>query len=306
MSDLRARGLQIAAAEADAPLTAAQADLRGPLAIVVGSEGQGLSPAIRRRSDVAVRIPMRGAIGSLNAAVAGSILLFAAVAQRDPTGLGDKPARPAAADAWPIRKGQERDSTGTVAADEAMAADEAPAADDALAAEQASHAETKPPRGQSVGLAIPTEAPAEAPLDKPKPGRRRTATTTTAPESAKAGALETVRPARRASRKPAAAEATPAEASTEPSTTGAKPTQRGKKRASPPGAAAKPLPGTTKHLRPRAARRAAAAAAPATPAAPSKPARRRANTKTPAAPPEPASDPHQNDDELLPGGPDPT
>jgi hypothetical protein len=64
----------------------AQADLRGPLAIVVGSEGQGLSPVIRRRADVAVRIPMRGSIGSLNAAVAGSILLFAAVAQRDPAG----------------------------------------------------------------------------------------------------------------------------------------------------------------------------------------------------------------------------
>ncbi len=93
MSDLRIRGLRIAAAEAEAPLTAAQADLRGPLAIVVGSEGQGLSPAIRRRSDVSVRIPMRGAIGSLNAAVAGSILLFAAVSQRDPGGVGDKPAR---------------------------------------------------------------------------------------------------------------------------------------------------------------------------------------------------------------------
>ena len=78
----------MAAAEADAPLTAAQADLRGPLAIIVGSEGQGLSPVVRRRADVAVRIPMRGAIGSLNAAVAGSILLFAAVAQRDPGGEG--------------------------------------------------------------------------------------------------------------------------------------------------------------------------------------------------------------------------
>ena len=84
LSDLRIRGLRVAAAEADAPLTAAQADLRGPLAIVVGSEGQGLSPVVRRRADVSVRIPMRGAIGSLNAAVAGSILLFAAVAQRDP------------------------------------------------------------------------------------------------------------------------------------------------------------------------------------------------------------------------------
>jgi hypothetical protein len=46
---------------------------------------------------------MRGAIGSLNASVAGSILLFAAVAQRDPAGLGDKPARPTGADAWPVR-----------------------------------------------------------------------------------------------------------------------------------------------------------------------------------------------------------
>jgi 23S rRNA (guanosine2251-2'-O)-methyltransferase len=90
MSDLRIRGLRIAAAEADAPLTADQADLRGPLAIVVGSEGQGLSPAVRRRADIAIRIPMRGAIGSLNAAVAGSILLFAAVAQRDPDGCGSR------------------------------------------------------------------------------------------------------------------------------------------------------------------------------------------------------------------------
>jgi 23S rRNA (guanosine2251-2'-O)-methyltransferase len=88
LSVLRIRGLRVAAAEADAPLTAAQADLRGPLAIVVGSEGQGLSPVVRRRADVAIRIPMRGAIGSLNAAVAGSILLFAAVAQRDPGGEG--------------------------------------------------------------------------------------------------------------------------------------------------------------------------------------------------------------------------
>jgi tRNA(Leu) C34 or U34 (ribose-2'-O)-methylase TrmL len=82
LSDLRIHGLRVAAAEADAPLTAGQADLRGPLAIIVGSEGQGLSPAVRRRADLAIRIPMRGAVGSLNAAVAGSILLFTAVEQR--------------------------------------------------------------------------------------------------------------------------------------------------------------------------------------------------------------------------------
>jgi 23S rRNA (guanosine2251-2'-O)-methyltransferase len=83
LTDLHVRGLRIVGAEADAPLTARQADLRGPLALVVGSEGQGLGPAVRRRCDIVVRIPMRGAIGSLNAAVAGSILLFEALAQRD-------------------------------------------------------------------------------------------------------------------------------------------------------------------------------------------------------------------------------
>jgi 23S rRNA (guanosine2251-2'-O)-methyltransferase len=86
LADLHARGLRIAGSEADAPLTARQTDLRGPLAIVVGSEGQGLGPAVRKRCDLFMRIPMRGSIGSLNAAVAGSVLLFEAVAQRDPDG----------------------------------------------------------------------------------------------------------------------------------------------------------------------------------------------------------------------------
>jgi 23S rRNA (guanosine2251-2'-O)-methyltransferase len=82
LADLHVRGVRIVGSEADAPLTARETDLRGPLAIVVGSEGQGLGPAVRRRCDAFMRIPMRGAIGSLNAAVAGSILLFEAVAQR--------------------------------------------------------------------------------------------------------------------------------------------------------------------------------------------------------------------------------
>lgn len=84
LTDLHVRGVRVVGSEADAPLTARQADLRGPLAIVVGSEGHGLSPTVRRRCDLMVRIPMRGAIGSLNAAVAGSVLLFEALGQRDP------------------------------------------------------------------------------------------------------------------------------------------------------------------------------------------------------------------------------
>jgi 23S rRNA (guanosine2251-2'-O)-methyltransferase len=88
LADLRARGVRIVGADGDAPLAARTADLRGPLAIVVGSEGKGLSPAVRRRTDVLVRIPMHGRIGSLNAAVAGSVLLYEATAQRDPSGTG--------------------------------------------------------------------------------------------------------------------------------------------------------------------------------------------------------------------------
>jgi 23S rRNA (guanosine2251-2'-O)-methyltransferase len=106
LSDLHTRGVRIAGAEGDAPMTARQSDLRGPLAIVVGSEGQGLGPAVRRRADLFMRIPMKGAVGSLNAAVAGSILLFEALAQRDPNatprvapslaeGGEDQPAEPA-------------------------------------------------------------------------------------------------------------------------------------------------------------------------------------------------------------------
>jgi 23S rRNA (guanosine2251-2'-O)-methyltransferase len=171
MSDLRVRGLRIAAAEADAPLTAAQADLRGPLAIVVGSEGQGLSPAIRRRADVAVRIPMRGAIGSLNASVAGSILLFAAVAQRDPAGLGDKPARPVGGDEWPVRN--------------------EPAADGGPPEKK------KRSRGQSVGAPDPEEAPAEvpsAPAAAPEaPKKARAPRKTAKPEPAVAKARTTAK-----------------------------------------------------------------------------------------------------------------
>jgi 23S rRNA (guanosine2251-2'-O)-methyltransferase len=103
LTDLHLRGLRIVGSEAEAPLTAREAALRGPLALVIGSEGHGLSPAIRRRCDLFVRIPMRGVIGSLNAAVAGSILLFEVLAQHGPgsaaaaTATEDPPAPPKAA-----------------------------------------------------------------------------------------------------------------------------------------------------------------------------------------------------------------
>ncbi len=57
-------------------------DLGGALALVVGSEGEGMRKLVRNSCDQIVRLPMRGRIASLNAAVAGSIALYLAWAAR--------------------------------------------------------------------------------------------------------------------------------------------------------------------------------------------------------------------------------
>jgi len=68
---------------------------------VVGSEGRGLAPAIRRRCDLLVRIPMRGRIESLNAAVAGSVLVLESAAQREMDERTAAEGSPGPADASP-------------------------------------------------------------------------------------------------------------------------------------------------------------------------------------------------------------
>jgi 23S rRNA (guanosine2251-2'-O)-methyltransferase len=60
-----------------------QANLTGPLALVVGNEGKGISRLVREHCDVLVRLPMHGHINSLNAAVAGSIAMYEALRQRE-------------------------------------------------------------------------------------------------------------------------------------------------------------------------------------------------------------------------------
>ncbi len=59
-----------------------KADLTGPLALVVGNEGRGISRLVREHCDLLIRLPMHGHISSLNAAVAGSIALYEALRQR--------------------------------------------------------------------------------------------------------------------------------------------------------------------------------------------------------------------------------
>ena len=58
------------------------ADLKGPAAIVIGSEGSGMTRLVSENCDFLVSIPMKGRISSLNASAAAAILLYEAVRQR--------------------------------------------------------------------------------------------------------------------------------------------------------------------------------------------------------------------------------
>lgn len=79
---LKERGLWVIGLDMAGELTYDEADLDMPLAIVVGGEGQGISRLVRENCDFLVRLPMRGQVSSLNAAVAGSIVLYEALRRR--------------------------------------------------------------------------------------------------------------------------------------------------------------------------------------------------------------------------------
>lgn len=79
--NLQKKGLWIAGADMTGELPYYEADMTGPLALVIGGEEKGLG-RLTKTCDFLVRIPMQGKIGSLNAAAAGSILVFEVLRQR--------------------------------------------------------------------------------------------------------------------------------------------------------------------------------------------------------------------------------
>jgi 23S rRNA (guanosine2251-2'-O)-methyltransferase len=83
IGELKAQNIRVVGAAADAPQTLHQVDLRGPLALVLGAEGKGLRQLTRTSCDALVRIPMHGAVESLNVSVAAGVCLFEARRQRD-------------------------------------------------------------------------------------------------------------------------------------------------------------------------------------------------------------------------------
>ena len=79
---LKDSGLWIIGTDGSAKTMYYNQDLKGPLAIIIGSEGFGMSKLVKDNADILVKIPMKGQITSLNASVSAGIVIYEAVKQR--------------------------------------------------------------------------------------------------------------------------------------------------------------------------------------------------------------------------------
>jgi len=79
---LHQSGIKIIAATEKAAAVYSSIEMKGPLAIIMGSEESGISPVLLRKADVLAKIPVFGKIGSLNVSVAASLMVYEAVRQR--------------------------------------------------------------------------------------------------------------------------------------------------------------------------------------------------------------------------------
>lgn len=82
LQELKDRGLWVYGAAADGSSPMWETDLTGPLALVIGSEGEGLGRLVRERCDFLVSIPLRGKVGSLNASTAAAVLMYEVLRQK--------------------------------------------------------------------------------------------------------------------------------------------------------------------------------------------------------------------------------
>ncbi|GAB4485296.1 MAG: 23S rRNA (guanosine(2251)-2'-O)-methyltransferase RlmB [Thermodesulfovibrionales bacterium] len=79
---MQEQGALVVGADADATVSVWDADLSGPLGIVIGAEGEGMRRTVREDCDLLVSLPMRGRVNSLNASVAAGVIIFEAIRQR--------------------------------------------------------------------------------------------------------------------------------------------------------------------------------------------------------------------------------
>ena len=82
LNELKERNIWCIGTSDDAPKTLYEVDLKGPVALVLGAEGEGIRQLTRKTCDELVRLPMKGAVESLNVSVASGVCLYEAVRQR--------------------------------------------------------------------------------------------------------------------------------------------------------------------------------------------------------------------------------
>jgi len=82
IAGVKEAGFWVVGADMDGEMVHFEADLTGPLALVIGGEGKGLARLTRETCDLTVRLPMYGSINSLNAAVAAAVMMYEVVRQR--------------------------------------------------------------------------------------------------------------------------------------------------------------------------------------------------------------------------------
>ncbi len=83
LGELKERSIEVVGTSDDAPQSLYARDLRGPLALVLGAEGRGMRQLTARSCDALVRLPMKGAVESLNVSVASGVCLYEALRQRE-------------------------------------------------------------------------------------------------------------------------------------------------------------------------------------------------------------------------------
>jgi len=110
---LKEKGLWVVGADETGDLLYDEVDYRGPTAIVIGGEGEGIRRLVLEGCDQVVRIPMEGRIASLNAAAAGTVVLYEALRQRrrDVAPPGTQTPRPE-----PVEQAADRSETEDLAA----------------------------------------------------------------------------------------------------------------------------------------------------------------------------------------------
>ena len=81
MEELKKKGMWFVCADMDGTLMY-RLDLKGPIGLVIGSEGEGVGRLVKEKCDMVAAIPMQGNIDSLNASVAAGVLAYEIVRQR--------------------------------------------------------------------------------------------------------------------------------------------------------------------------------------------------------------------------------